>query len=495
MQCKQVSFSVSIESLAGAFYRSNLVSFTPRFIVKNMLHIPITVLPISGSKSDVMQKAIQLRHSLAGDDKRMMLRLNKNESTILYNFMDVSLAKGIEKTHRWAAFSVNASRQSDEYIPKWHLIPIDKIGSTYFGEHDGHNDTMCAIMEAKVHGYDGARVVSITHATVPPFRIENRSNDHCIQFVQDDTSAVAFELPPMHSCGYTWDSPHGTKSLRAVVVPLSKSRMNIFEEALDGGNVSDGMSAEDSCDKNFESDISEDGFFDNDDEDTTSDHFKRGSRCSRSITSTVSSRISSSKSIFPLKQRRLFGLKSRSYSMTTVGRKRSLPCPISEKTYSTLNVHLRISAGTKVLSFNDSPWLIEQVDQGLLRKGGDFKDSYCGIHFDGLSFYLMDDFPREQMGVIVRDVEIYKPMGSIEATFKVRHFQVDAMNENARYPIIVQPKEIGHERHGHIHNNTLHGNSPANVHQKDCFWLENNEPGQPIFELVFSYVPQSNMTW
>merc|ERR1711966_50501 len=120
---------------------------------------------------------------------------------------------------------------------------------------------------------------------------------------------------------------------------------------------------------------------------------------------------------------------------------------------------------------------------------GDFKDSYCDISFDGLSFYLMDDFPRELMGVIVRDIQIFKPMGSIEATMKIRHFQVDAMNENARYPIIIQPKEIGVERHGHIHNNTRHG-TRASVDEKDCFWLDNNESGQPIFELAFSYVPQ-----
>lgn len=59
---------------------------------------------------------------------------------------------------------------------------------------------MCGILEAKVHTSDGGSILmSLTHAAVQPFRIENRSNDHYLRFVQDDAQAVVFELPPMNS--------------------------------------------------------------------------------------------------------------------------------------------------------------------------------------------------------------------------------------------------------------------------------------------------------
>ena len=84
---------------------------------------------------------------------------------------------------------------------------------------------MSGILEVKTHSSDeGAMLVSITHATVPPFCIENRSNDHILRFVQDDADAVVFELPPMSSASYTWDSPLGKKKLRAVVIPVEKSK-------------------------------------------------------------------------------------------------------------------------------------------------------------------------------------------------------------------------------------------------------------------------------
>ena len=195
VKCSQFNFGVVVESLAGAYYRSNLITLGPRYILKNMLHIPITILPLIGSKSDVMQKASQLRQDLSELDKRTKVNLDTNESTIVYSFMNVSL--GLEKSYHWISFRVNSARQVEAFNSRWHLVPLNKMGSTYFGEHDGFNETMCGVIEAKVHSSDGASVVSVTHATVPPFRIENRSSDHHLQFVQDHDDAVVFELPPM----------------------------------------------------------------------------------------------------------------------------------------------------------------------------------------------------------------------------------------------------------------------------------------------------------
>ena len=139
------------------------------------------------------------------------------------------------------------------------------------------------------------------------------------------------------------------------------------------------------------------------------------------------------------------------------------------------------SAGTKILSFNDSPWLIDQLELGLLRKGGDYKSAQCLINIAGLSLYILDNYPREILGILVRDVQIYKPMGSIEATAKIRLFQVDAMLPNCRYPCIIQPKSIGVDRRGHIENNLMKEARPASIDESECFWMHTNDD-QPVFE-------------
>ena len=188
--------------------------------------------------------------------------------------------------------------------------------------------------------------------------------------------------------------------------------------------------------------------------------------------------------------------------MSKVGKKKDLPCPSAEalqsgksmenmKMSSKLFAHIRILAGTKILSFSDSTWLSEQIELGLLRKGGDFKSALCEINIEGFGFYLMDEFPRELMGVVVRDIQIHKPMGSIEATARIRHFQVDAMLSDARYPIIIQPLPLGVDRRESILNRMSQNLTvTGGVNKSDCFWMKRDEKPVPIFEVAFSYVPQ-----
>lgn len=95
IDCKRFIFNVSIESLAGAFHRSNLITISPRFIVKNMLHIAISLVPIFGGVHDAMSKASQMRQQLTAEDKRRKLDLAPGESTVLFNFHNIS--RGIEK--------------------------------------------------------------------------------------------------------------------------------------------------------------------------------------------------------------------------------------------------------------------------------------------------------------------------------------------------------------------------------------------------------------
>ena len=450
IQSHQMTFSVNIVSLAGEFYRSKLITLSPRYILKNMLHIGVTILPVCGCQSDVLRKARQLRQGLIDQDEKIKVYLEPNDSTILYNFTAAITS------HRWVAFCVNSARLGDDFKCKWHLISLSKLGSTSFGEHDGLNDTFCGIVEAKLQITDGTRVVSIIHASIPPFRIENRSNDHVLQFVQDDDDAVVFELPPMHSCGYCWDSPQGKKILRAVVFP---NDVNSEVTSVECYTHSRGTNSE-----------------------TSKNDLKSWDCGSSSIISTNTSKFG-----VPMERRRLFGAMSRGYNLSKFGNKKDLP-----STFSSLKVHLRISAGTKILTFNDSSWLNDQAELGLLKKGGDFKSTMCDIRLNGIAIYITDDFPREVIGIVMRDLHVEKPMGSIETTVRVRHFQIDAMIPDARYPIIVQPKMIGVETYGRTA--MVQHEMTQTVDEKDFFWLKSHE-GLPIFQVNFSYVPQTNMTW
>jgi hypothetical protein len=101
IQCGRFTFSVTVESLAGPFYRSNLITLAPRFILKNLLHIGITILPICGTKSDALQKARELRRGLSGHDERNKLDLCANETTIIYNFIKITAANGPKPNGRF----------------------------------------------------------------------------------------------------------------------------------------------------------------------------------------------------------------------------------------------------------------------------------------------------------------------------------------------------------------------------------------------------------
>ena len=72
-----------------------MITISPRFIVKNMLHIAISLVPIFGGVHYAMSKASQMRQQLTAEDKRRKLDLAPGESTVLFNFHNIS--RGIEK--------------------------------------------------------------------------------------------------------------------------------------------------------------------------------------------------------------------------------------------------------------------------------------------------------------------------------------------------------------------------------------------------------------
>lgn len=113
IHCKEFIFNVSIASLAGAFHRSNVISFSPRFIVKNMCHISVSIVPLFGGLHEAIRKASQLRQNLKEQVRKRKQDLAPGESLVLYNFHNIH--GGIEKPYRWVAFCVNAARFGASY--------------------------------------------------------------------------------------------------------------------------------------------------------------------------------------------------------------------------------------------------------------------------------------------------------------------------------------------------------------------------------------------
>lgn len=172
-----IVFSVSIESMAGIFFRSNvshfciiriiisisysqyfshqLIRFTPRFVMRNDLHMHISLIAISGTISEAIHKTRQLRYFLTENDLKANVDLAPSESTVIYSFNNVG---GIGNSFRWISFRVNASRHDGKSNPKWHLVRLDKNGSTYLGEVDKRN-VMVGIIDATVNRSGGSSLL------------------------------------------------------------------------------------------------------------------------------------------------------------------------------------------------------------------------------------------------------------------------------------------------------------------------------------------------
>jgi hypothetical protein len=261
---------------------------------------------------------------------------------------------------------------------------------------------------------------TISHAAVPPYRIENRSSTHHLRFAQYDNDDIVFELPPMHSCGYTWVNPHGKKRLRAEVTRKGRKGAH-----------------------NCRNDNSESG----DD---------------------------------------AFGVHSRLYKMNA-GRKQTLQYS-HDDCYFKIHSHVRISAGTKILSFNDSDFMADAVESGITSEDSSLKNATCDIHAEGVCISIVDNFPKELLAITVREISISKSVGSNETQVLVRHFQVDAMDPEARYPIIIQPLPFGIDQRK---PQSIELSLPENVNSTDLFWMERvDERPLPVFEANFEYVHQ-----
>ncbi len=171
----------------------------------------------------------------------------------------------------------------------------------------------------------------------------------------------------MHSCRYCRDSPQGKKSLQAIVVPKNENSDAASDECEMRGRNANSKSSKDEC-------VGDDH----------SNDLKSWDCGGKSIISTNTSKASRRTFHVPLVRRRLFGAMSQGYNLSKFGNKKDLP-----SNFSSLKIHLQISAGTKIFTFNDSSWLIDQADLGLLKKGGDFKSTLCDIRVNGFAIYVV----------------------------------------------------------------------------------------------------------
>ena len=90
----------------------------------------------------------------------------------------------------------------------------------------------------------------------------------------------------------------------------------------------------------------------------------------------------------------------RSYKFLKVGKMRDLPC--DDRSDTCLSAALRIIGGSRVLSFFDSSWCIDQIELGHLRRGGNWKNVRVDVHIEGVVLSLSDLSPREVLCTTVR---------------------------------------------------------------------------------------------
>lgn len=129
--------------------------------MRNDLHMHLSLVALSGTLTEAINKTRQMRYFLTEFDSKANVDLAPGESTVIYSFINVG---GVGNSHRWISFRVNASRHDGKSYPRWHLVRVDKNGSTYLGEVDKRN-VMVGIIDATVNRSGGSSLlVSVSSA-------------------------------------------------------------------------------------------------------------------------------------------------------------------------------------------------------------------------------------------------------------------------------------------------------------------------------------------
>jgi hypothetical protein len=453
INCGGILVAVGIETLTGMFHRSNLVTFLPRYVVQNCTNYTITIAPFHGNPGDIAGH-LSSQKSLTFAEREERCTLEPGQSTIVYKFDDVA-SFGTSGPHRFICFKTHETLWKTR--EKWHLMLADVSDPQYFAERDHASDKIIDLLGAENVQVKASTVIKLFQCERPPLRIENRSNEHVIRFVQDENPAgVWMELPPMTWCAYSWDDPLGKKVLRVQALDSldSRTRLDGLKVAGAVAPSAGGLSLDESEDESVDGTPH--------DEDGT-DALHNGATPRPKL-----------------------------YDPFKVGAKTALPVVPGRRVprRDCLQSDLRIIKGARVLAFCDSSWRTEQIERGHLRSGGNWKNVSFDFCLEGVVISLADYFPHETLSITMRDIVMVKPKGQVDVRFVLRYLQIDAMQKTARYPIILIPLHLGVDRRP----SATDAITPAGD-GTDQYWKEHDEKPFPVFEASVSYLPQPQMLW
>jgi hypothetical protein len=208
------SFSVQVSPLPGLFHRTNVVTFFPRFVIVNQLGINVLIRPVSGPVSLTMPLITT-----------NTIELSSNSSGVIYAFTQLLGCES--KTERmiikrWIWVQESSMTTLNSMSPS-HPISLDDLGEIYLwlplqtnsnlkGEDDDSTQSRLLI-SATVMLQDNIVVVTLKDASsTPPYRLENRSLTHVLEYRQFSSSAW-HTLNPGSWKSYVWGNPYGSKHL------------------------------------------------------------------------------------------------------------------------------------------------------------------------------------------------------------------------------------------------------------------------------------------
>jgi hypothetical protein len=516
IQCGSFVYGVTVETMTGVFHGSNLMTIWPRFFVRNEFAMPIEVVAICGKKEALMKSTDRDWDAKKYVDK--VVRLQPRESCVIFNF-DKAFSGGNTSEHtRFICFRVlqqfegeqepttmNQSSYNASGKKRVHLVPANVLGSFYYSERMHGCNGLARVLVCKNTKSEATTIVTISDSSShPPFRLENRSTDHSILFIQDDDFAEPIVLPPMTWCAYAWDNPQGQLRMRAIVeaklkdsrhTGLEVAQMEASERAerkrkkardrlgralhtartvmraspkrKDKLLKSNRQLLEDMTKENGGMYIGDDGFMRDSATGKLVENFSPGSdNMILSADDDSSTKSTETRLSFHDMQgfdavhlrnayiNQLFTRNARTYCIDKVGERKSLPCPFpselvgSARYKDKLGVLVKIIKGTKFVSFNESDFIAKESKENRLKSGGDWKGVQTSIRIQGVSITLIDDVPQELLNIVLREFHVEKKMDSVEIVVRLRHLQIDNMLEGAKYPIVLGPAvQVNDERH------------------------------------------------
>ena len=538
VNCGNIYFGVSVETMTGAFHESNLMTFYPRFVVRNNYKYDITIVPLEG-KLQVSSKTIDSEWK-QGKFKNLEINVKMGEASAVYSFSKFGNSGNTVRYIALRTMSSDCSDTSDgkydgedfEIRARTHIMPVETLGTVHFAERAGLR--VANVIRAKNTKSGATTIINFDLASEdgkatggqPPYRLENRSSDTTVVVMHDDDDAEPVLLPPMTWSSFAYDNPHST--LRIKAVGLNNEGYGYLKDKISGLMNSIGKppkrNRRSKPGKRLRNGVSsarrlvmgksrkERNLSIVQEEESREDASKKGDDSSHQISESDESSLYSSFSLAQngdgtrfkkIKDRRgylkaLWSNKSRSYNIDKVGRRKDLPSvSMLGKRGDDLFVECRILKGTKVVSFNDSDYRITKQQQDHLRSGGDWMGASTNVKIEGLIINLIDQQPQEILSICLRDVEIVKNQGQIDVMCRLRHLQIDNMTDGARFPIILHPAtDSTDEREKEMAEKIREDGASGMIiaEDGDMYWQQVDRKPTPLFEMSLSYLPLQHMT-